>query len=221
MKVKVNGVKIYYQKLGKGHPLILLHGHRQDGGIFDKLVAPLSLYYTVVVPDMRGHGLSEGEASEHYQTEVEDLRALINALKLDKPYILGFGSGGLVVLSLAAQAPELVSKVIVAGTYVNGNGVNAKHIAANTIRGFFKGDRDSKVALRESHIPVETLKRIKTPTLCVVGERDWVKVEHVRWYSQLLPNCRLVLMPRQTHYSYVVHSLKLLDLIKDFCKEDQ
>lgn len=220
MKVKVNGVKIYYQKLGKGDPLILLHGHHQDGGIFDKLVAPLSLYYTVVVPDMRGHGLSEGEASEHYQTEVEDLRAFINALKLDKLYILGFGSGGLVALSLAAQAPELVSKVIVAGTYVNGNGVNAKHIAANTIRGFFKGDRDSKVALRESHIPVETLKRIKTPTLCVVGERDWVKVEHVRWYSQLLPNCRLVLMPRQTHYSYVVHSLKLLDLIKDFCKED-
>lgn len=220
MKVKVNGVKIYYQKLGKGHPLILLHGHHQDGGIFDKLVAPLSLYYTVVVPDMRGHGLSEGEASEHYQTEVEDLRVFINALKLDKPYILGFGSGGLVALSLAAQAPELVFKVIVAGTYVNGNGVNAKHIAANTIRGFFKGDRDSKVALRESHIPVETLKRIKTPTICVVGERDWVKVEHVRWYSQLLPNCRLVLMPRQTHYSYVVHSLKLLDLIKDFCKED-
>ena len=116
MKVKVNGVKIYYQKLGKGHPLILLHGHHQDGGIFDKLVAPLSLYYTVVVPDMRGHGLSEGEASEHYQTEVEDLRTFINALKLDKPYILGFGSGGLVALSLAAQAPELVSKVIVAGT---------------------------------------------------------------------------------------------------------
>ena len=61
MKVKVNGVEIYYQKLGKGHPLILLHGHHQDGGIFDKLVAPLSLYYTVVVPDMRGHGLSVKE----------------------------------------------------------------------------------------------------------------------------------------------------------------
>lgn len=175
MKIKVNGVEIYYQKLGKGHPLILLHGHHQDGGVFDKLVAPLSLYYTVIVPDMRGHGLSEGQASEHYQTEVEDLRAFITELKLNKPYILGFGSGGLVTLSLAAQAPDLVSKIIVAGTYVNGNGVNAKHIAVNTIRGFFKGDRDSKVALTESHIPVETLKRIETPTLCVVGEKDWVK----------------------------------------------
>lgn len=141
MKIKVNGVEIYYQKLGKGHPLILLHGHHQDGGVFDKLVAPLSLYYTVIVPDMRGHGLSEGQASEHYQTEVEDLRAFITELKLNKPYILGFGSGGLVTLSLAAQAPDLVSKIIVAGTYVNGNGVNAKHIAVNTIRGFLRRSR--------------------------------------------------------------------------------
>ena len=96
--------------------------------------------------------------------------------------------------------------------------MNAKHIAANTIRGFFKGDRDSKVALRESHIPVETLKRIKTPTLCVVGERDWVKVEHVRWYSQFMPNARLVIMPRQKHDSYEVRSLKLLAFIKTFFK---
>ena len=38
MKVKVNGVKIYYQKLGKGHPLILLHGHHQDGAISHAIV---------------------------------------------------------------------------------------------------------------------------------------------------------------------------------------
>ena len=54
------------------------------------------------------------------------------------------------------------------------------------------------------------------PVLSIVGEKDWVKVEHVRWYSELIPNCRLIVMPRQTHESYVVHSLKLLDVIKDF-----
>lgn len=35
----------------------------------------------------------------------------------------------------------------------------------------------------------------------------------------MIPNGRLALMPRQTHDSYVVDSLKILDLIKDFCKE--
>ena len=65
----------------------------------------------------------------------------------------------------------------------------------------------------------ESLEQIQIPVLCVVGENDWVKVEHVRWYSSSIPNGRLALMPRQTHDSYVVNSLKILDLIKDFCKE--
>ena len=77
MKEKVNGVEIYYHKLGKGEPLLLLHGHHLDGGMFDKIVAPLSLYYTVYVLDMRGHCLSEGDIAEHYKTEVDVLYPII------------------------------------------------------------------------------------------------------------------------------------------------
>ena len=216
MKVKVNDVNIYYQKLGQGKPLILIHGHHQDGAIFDKLLAPLSLYYTVYVPDMRGHGLSTGKSSEHYQTDVEDLAEFIRQLNLDKVNIFGYGAGGVIALLLADQYPQMVAKLIVAGTYVNGNGVTASHITWNSVRGFLIGDRDSRVALKETFIDPRKLKQIKIPTLCVVGEKDWVKVDHVRWYSQLLPNSRLVIMPRQKHESYVVHSLKMLDLIKDF-----
>ncbi|MBD5431901.1 MAG: alpha/beta hydrolase [Lactobacillus sp.] len=219
MRVKVNDNDLYYQRLGNGHPVILIHGHHQDGAIFDKLVAPLSLYYTVYVPDMRGHGLSSGEASEHYQTDVEDLAEFMRQLGLKDAYILGYGAGGVAALLLANQYPHLVSKLIVAGTYVNGNGVTAGHITWNSLRGFLIGDRDSRVALKETFIDPRKLKQIQIPTLCVVGEKDWVKVEHVRWYSQLLPNSRLVIMPRQKHESYVVHSLKLLDLIKDFYQE--
>ena len=73
--------------------------------------------------------------------------------------------------------------------------------------------------LTESYMTPESLEKITIPLLCVVGENDWVKVEHVRWYSSLVPNGRLVLMPRQTHDSYAVGSLKILDLIKDFCKD--
>ena len=219
MKIKVNGVELYYQKLGQGHPLMLIHGHHQDGAIFDKLVAPLSLYYTVYVPDMRGHGLSSGQPSEHYQTEVQDLAAFIRKLDLKRPYILGYGAGGVDALSLAYQYPNLIKKLIVAGTYVNGNGVSASHITLNSMRSILIGDRDSRVALKETYISPEKLKQIKIPTLCVVGEKDWVKVAHVRWYSEILPDSRLIIMPRQSHESYVEHSLKLLDLIKEFCKD--
>lgn len=62
MKVKINDIELYYQKFGTGHPIILLHDYFQDGSIFDKLIAPLSLSYTVYVPDLRGYGMSQGKA---------------------------------------------------------------------------------------------------------------------------------------------------------------
>lgn len=218
MKTKINGVQLYYHKLGKGEPLLLLHGHHLDGGMFDKLVSPLSLYYTVYVLDMRGHGLSEGEIAEHYQTEVEDVYAFIKKLHLEGCYCFGFDAGGLVAMMLASQHQDLFKKMIVAGVFVNGAGIRSYHYVTEGFHRFFKLDRDSRVELTESFMSEDSMRKIITPTLCVVGEKDWVKVEHVRWYSQFMKNGRLILMPRQTHNSYAVRSLKLLDLIKEFCK---
>lgn len=218
MKVTVNNVELYYQKLGKGQPLLLLHGHHLDGGMFDKILAPLSLYYTVYAIDMRGHGLSGGEGADHYHIEAEDIKQFIEKLNLKPCYCFGFDAGGLVSMMIASQYPDMFKKLIVAGVFVNGAGIHPYHYLTEGVQRFFKLDRDSRVELTESFMSEESLKKIKTPTLCVVGEKDWVKVEHVRWYSQLMQNGRLVLMPRQTHNSYAVKSLKLLDLIKDFCK---
>ncbi|CCI86061.1 oxidoreductase [Lactobacillus pasteurii DSM 23907 = CRBIP 24.76] len=218
MKEKVNGVDLYYSKLGKGEPLLLIHGHHLDGGMFDKIVSPLSLYYTVYVLDMRGHGLSAGDIAEHYQVEVEDIYAFIKQLGLEGCYCFGFDAGGLAAMMLASQHPDAFKKLIVSGVFVNGRGIRPYHYLTEGFHRFMRLDRDSRVELTESFMAEDTLRKIQTPTLCVVGEKDWVKVEHVRWYSQLMPNGRLIIMPRQTHNSYTVKSLKLLELIKDFCK---
>ena len=218
MKEKVNGVDLYYHKLGKGAPLLLLHGHHLDGGMFDKIVSPLSLYYTVYVLDMRGHGLSQGDSAEHYQTEVEDVYTFIKQLHLEGCDCFGFDAGGLVAMMLASQHAHIFKKMIVAGVFVNGAGIRPYHYLTEGFHRFLRLDRDSRVELTESFMSEDAMKKIEIPTLCVVGEKDWVKVEHVRWYSQIIPNGRLILMPRQTHNSYAVKSLKLLDLIKDFCR---
>ena len=218
MKEKVNGVDLYYHKLGKGAPLLLLHGHHLDGGMFDKIVSPLSLYYTVYVLDMRGHGLSQGDSAEHYQTEVEDVYTFIKQLHLEGCYCFGFDAGGLVAMMLASQHAHIFKKMIVAGVFVNGAGIRPYHYLTEGFHRFLRLDRDSRVELTESFMSEDAMKKIEIPTLCVVGEKDWVKVEHVRWYSQIIPNGRLILMSRQTHNSYAVKSLKLLDLIKDFCR---
>jgi len=218
MREKVNGVQLYYYKLGKGTPLLLLHGHHLDGGMFDKIVSPLSLYYTVYVLDMRGHGLSEGDSAEHYQTEVEDVSAFIKQVGIEGCYCFGFDAGGLVAMMLASQKQHVFKKLMVAGVFVNGAGIRPYHYLTEGVLRFLRLDHDSRVELTESFMSEDNLKRIVIPMLCVVGEKDWVKVEHVRWYSQIIPDARLVLMPRQTHNSYAVKSLKLLDLMEDFFK---
>ena len=218
MKEKDNGVELYYHKLGTGEPLLLIHGHHLDGGMYDKIVSPLSLHYTVYVVDMRGHGLSDGDIAEHYQTEVEDIYSFIKQVGIVGCYCFGFDAGGLAAMMLASQHPDAFKKLIVAGVFVNGAGIKPHHYLTEGFHRFLRLDRDSRVELTESFMSEDMLKKIQVPTLCVVGEKDWVKVEHVRWYSQIIPNGRLIIMPRQKHDSYTVKSLKLLDLIKDFCK---
>lgn len=220
MIAEINGVKLYYQKIGNGEPIILLHGHHLDGEMFNKLVAPLSVSYTVYNLDLRGHGLSSGEPSVHYQTYVDDLYAFVHHLKIEHPYVYGFDAGGMVALMLASQVPDLFQKIVVAGVFLKGNGIHSYHYMTEGFLRIAGRDRDSRLELTENYMDQVTLAKISAPTLCVVGEKDWVKVEHVRWYSGLIPNGRLILMPRQTHTSYTVNSFKMLDLLKSFFKAD-
>ncbi|MGL4706495.1 MAG: alpha/beta fold hydrolase, partial [Enterococcus faecalis] len=92
------------------------------------------------------------------------------------------------------------------------------HYLTEGILRFLRRNRDSEVELTESFMSVDSLKAISIPTYCVVGEKDWVKVEHVRWYSQIIPQGQLLVMPRQKHESYAVKSFKLLNLMEDFFK---
>ncbi|MBA1393166.1 alpha/beta hydrolase, partial [Lactobacillus sp. XV13L] len=177
MREKVNGNELYYSKLGKGAPLLLLHGHHLDGGMFDKIIAPLALYYTVYVLDMRGHGLSAGESATHYQTEVKDLAAFIRQVDIRGCYCFGFDAGGLLAMMLASQDQHAFKKLMVAGVFVNGNGIRPYHYLTEGVLRFLQMNRDSQVELTESFMSVDSLRSITVPTYCVVGEKDWVKVE--------------------------------------------
>lgn len=221
MKIAVNDVELNYQKFGSGHPLILLHGNEEDGSIFDKISSPLSLYFTVYVLDARGHGGSSREdlaENYHYQTFVDDLREFIAKLALQDPYIFGFSDGGIIALMLASQNPDLISKLMVAGVNVTPDGLVPSLRLKYRFLNSFKRSPEIDMMLDDADISDDSLRKIKAETLCVVGEKDVVKVEHTRKIAERIPNSRIIVMPKQNHSSYVVHSLKLLTLMKDFFK---
>ncbi|MBR3410343.1 MAG: alpha/beta hydrolase, partial [Candidatus Methanomethylophilaceae archaeon] len=83
MFADVNGVRIHYEAVGEGRPLILVHGNGEDMSIFDVAVEELKDFFTVITVDSRGHGLSQRVDELHYADMAEDLHCLIEHLELE------------------------------------------------------------------------------------------------------------------------------------------
>jgi pimeloyl-ACP methyl ester carboxylesterase len=103
--VETNGVETYYETDGEGQPVVLLHGAGMDGRLWAEQTRPLADDYRLVVPDLRGHGRTGGSAREDYSVALfaDDVRALVDALDLDTPVVVGHSMGAFVALVYAAR----------------------------------------------------------------------------------------------------------------------
>jgi pimeloyl-ACP methyl ester carboxylesterase len=112
--VLTNGVKIHYTRTGgEKPPLVLLHGFSDNGLCWTRLAKDLESTYDIIMPDARGHGLSDGPG-EHFSSSdrFADVAGLISELHLGKPALLGHSMGAMMAASVAADYPDLVSCVI-------------------------------------------------------------------------------------------------------------
>ncbi|TMC77676.1 MAG: alpha/beta hydrolase [Chloroflexi bacterium] len=113
----VNGIKLYYETQGTGHPLVLLHGGLGAISMFGPNLPALARGRQVVAVDLQGHGRT-ADIDRPLSTELmaDDIAALIKHLKLERPDVMGYSLGGGVALLLALRHPELVGKLVVVST---------------------------------------------------------------------------------------------------------
>lgn len=118
MKIKVNGVELYYERYGDGEPIIFSHGWLEDCAVWKPHVEGLAKNNCVILYDLRGHGKSDKPTGEYYsvQTLADDLKYLMQALKLDKAILVGFSLGGMLSLVYTLQNPTKVSRLVLVGT---------------------------------------------------------------------------------------------------------
>jgi pimeloyl-ACP methyl ester carboxylesterase len=216
MKILANGIEIYYETEGDGPPILLLHGNGEDHRIFDRLVKDLKDSHTVYSIDTRGHGESGKTDSFHYSDMVEDMAALIRGLDIEKPLLYGFSDGGIVGLMLAAKYPRMLSGLITSGANLSPKDLKALFRFFLRLVNAFKRDPLLKLMLDEPHITDEDLKKIEIPVLVTVAERDLVPVSHAEHIAGTISNGRLIVVPKESHGSYIIHSDKLFPLISDF-----
>lgn len=108
---EVNGTKLNYEMAGSGEPVIMLHGWGGDMHDWDYLFAPLAEKYQVVRYDMRGFGKSDRPTTEPY-SHVEDLKALMDYLGIEKAHIIAQSYGGRVAFDFAIANPDQVVSIV-------------------------------------------------------------------------------------------------------------
>src|ERR1700752_3536616 len=105
--LSVNGIDLYYERVGSGEPLLLLHGgtgSHEDwvycGG--DQFLGE----YELIVPDARGHGRSTNpqKTITHRQCALDTL-ALLDHLHIDRCRAIGLSMGGNILLHMATMQP--------------------------------------------------------------------------------------------------------------------
>lgn len=123
--VDVDGVSFAYRELGSsaGVPVVFLHHLMAVLDDWDpKVIDGIAAHRRVIAFDNRGIGASGGSVPDDLEEMGRDVVAFIRALGLEKVDLLGFSLGGGVAQMVALQAPDLVRRLILAGTGPRGGG---------------------------------------------------------------------------------------------------
>ena len=123
--IDVDGVTFAYRELGTGSDIPVVFLHHLTAVLDDwdpRVVDGIAAHHRVIAFDNRGVGATGGSVPTTVEQMGTDAIAFIRALGLEKVDLFGFSLGGGVAQMVALQAPELVRRMILAGTGPRGGG---------------------------------------------------------------------------------------------------
>ena len=108
--IEINGIRLAYDRHGKGSPLVLLHGYPLDHRLWDDVIPLLENQFDIILPDLRGFGESTTVDSFYTMEDMaSDIAGLLDYLGIQKTAIAGHSMGGYVALAFARLYPERVT----------------------------------------------------------------------------------------------------------------
>lgn len=139
-KIDVGGTKFAYRELGPeaGVPVIFFNHLAAELDRWDpRVVDTIAAKHRVIVFDNRGVGASEGSTPDTVEAMARDATAFIRALGFEEVDLLGFSLGGFISQVIALEEPQLVRRMILAGTGPAG-GVGIDKVTSVTISDMIK-----------------------------------------------------------------------------------
>jgi pimeloyl-ACP methyl ester carboxylesterase len=201
---EVNGINLYFETHGTGQPLILLHGGLGSGEMFGPTLTELAQQHQVIVVDLQGHGrTADIDRPIDIRLMADDIAALIDHLRLDKPDVVGYSLGGGVALFTAVKYPDKVRRLVAASAHARRDAIPPEMLAqqaqVNAAAAEFLKDTPmyelyQRVAPRPEDFPrlldkvgesmaqdydyTEDVRSLQVPTLLVAADADMAPPSH-------------------------------------------
>jgi len=122
-EVATNGTTIHVRSGGSGPAVVLLHGYGETGDMWVPLAAALAKDHQVIVPDLRGLGLSARPAGGFdKKTQAADVAGVMDALGAARADVVAHDIGNMVAFQVAARFPQRVRRLVVIDAPVPGVG---------------------------------------------------------------------------------------------------
>ncbi|PZP02570.1 MAG: alpha/beta hydrolase [Pseudomonas protegens] len=221
---EVNGIRLYYSKVGHGSPVVLLHGGLGNADYWGLQAKALAARHAVISVDSRGHGRSTRDARPYgYDLMADDVIALLDQLKIPRADFVGWSDGAILGLDLAMRYPQRVGKVFAYAANTQTSGVKEGVENNPTFAAYI--ERAGQEYTRLSPTPKEypafveqighmwasqpnwsdaDLAKIKTPVLIVDGDHDEaIKREHTEYMAQAIPGAGLLILPNVSHFAFL------------------
>lgn len=221
--VEHDGAQIWYAAYGSGLPVILLHGGLGHSGNWGYQVPALvGNGYRAIVIDSRGHGHSTRDARPYtYELMASDVSAVMDALHLEKPGLIGWSDGACTALVLASKAPTRVAGVFFFACNMDPSGAKPiteftpilrrcisrhrqdyKQLSATPDQFDAFSDAVGLMQQTQPNYSAHDLAQISVPVAIVQSEHDeFIKREHAEYLARSIPHAEFILLPGVSHFA--------------------
>lgn len=235
----INGLKMYYEIEGTGDPLVYTPPAFGFAGL--KSFPALVQSHSVITMDLQGNGRTADIPERPISIEqyAKDVVGLLKYLRISKADFFGESYGGNTVALIAIRYPELVGRVVTySATFgppqfaLNPETTHFDHQPTPEARNIqFQRENYKKVAPDPNYWPKmfhkvgaiqwngfskEELASIRSPILIIVGDHDFVRVEHAIETVKLIPNAELAVIPDASHFVLFSEQERVIPIVSHF-----
>lgn len=117
MRARCDDIDVAWFEVGRGEPLVLIHGLADDHRAWRRAVPDLMLRHRVFLYDLRGHGETTlGRPDGTLRQLGADLAGLLDAIEVERADVAGFSLGGTIAMRTAIDHPERVNRLVLVAT---------------------------------------------------------------------------------------------------------